>query len=123
MNRSCYESTQNSLEHLERNALRVRGLSWINNDPYLFSGRLLDRPLSMPTLNDLVEDWCRKVISRGNYGSHTPRKTCGYLQRTKQDTPIPFLTQAIGHASKQQTLSYICIQDEEIELKDTSLKF
>lgn len=35
------------------------------------------------------------------------RKTWGYMQRTKQDTPIPLLMQAFGHASQQQTLAYL----------------
>ena len=37
------------------------------------------------------------------------------MQRTKQDTPIPLLMQTFGYASQQQTLSYLCIQDEEIK--------
>ncbi|MGI9287517.1 MAG: tyrosine-type recombinase/integrase, partial [Pseudomonadales bacterium] len=121
MNTGCYEAIQKLLEHLDRKALKARDLSWVDDDAYLFAGRQPDRAISVPTLNNLVKDWCRKVNLKGNYGSHTLRKTWGYMQRTKQDTPIPLLMQAFGHASQQQTLSYLGIQPEEIELIYTSL--
>ena len=76
----------------------------------------------MPTLNNLVKDWCRKVNLKGNYGSHSLRKTWGYMQRTKQDTPIPLLMQTFGHATQQQTLAYLCIQDQEIKSIYTALE-
>jgi len=44
------------------------------------------------------------------------------MQRAKQDTPIPLLMQAFGHASQQQTLAYLCIQDEEIHSIYTALE-
>ena len=122
MNRACYEAIQKLLEHLDRKALRAKDLSWVDDDAYLIAGRQSDRALSVPTLNNLVKDWCRKINLKGNYGSHTLRKPWGYMQRTKQDTPIPLLMQAFGHASQQQTLSYLCIHDEEIESIYTALE-
>lgn len=122
MNTPCYDAIQKLLEHLDRKALRFRDLSWIDDDAFLFAGRRPDRPLTVPTLNNLVKDWCRKGNLKGNFGSHTLRKTWGYMQRTKQDTPIPLLMQAFGHASQQQTLAYLCIQDEEIDSIYTSLE-
>lgn len=115
MNTTCYDGIQKLLDHLGRKALRAKDLSWVDDDAFLFAGRNSNRALSVPTLNNLVKDWCRKVNLKGNYGSHSLRKTWGYMQRIKQDTPIPLLMQAFGHASQQQTLSYLCIQDEEIE--------
>ncbi len=122
MNASCHQAIQQLLEHLDRKALQMKDLSWVDDDSYLFAGRRPDAALTVPTLNNLVKDWCRKVNLKGNYGSHSLRKTWGYMQRTKQDTPIPLLMQAFGHASQQQTLAYLCIQDEEIESIYTALE-
>lgn len=122
LNATSYEAIQTLLEHLDRKALRAKDLFWADDDAYLFAGRQPDRALSVPTLNNLVKDWCRKVNLKGNFGSHSLRKTWGYMQRTKQDTPIPLLMQAFGHASQQQTLSYLCIQDEEIVSIYTALE-
>ena len=122
MNTACHDAIQKLLEHLDRKALQVKDLSWVDDDAYLFAGRRPDASLTVPTLNNLVKDWCRRINLKGNYGSHTLRKTWGYMQRTKQDTPIPLLMQAFGHASQQQTLAYLCIQDEEIESIYTALE-
>ena len=122
VNTACYQAIQNLLNHLDGKSRIVPDLSWTNNDAFLFAGRRPDRPLTVPTLNNLVKDWCRQLKLQGNYGSHSLRKTWGYMQRTKQDTPIPLLMQAFGHASQQQTLAYLCIQDEEIKSIYTSLE-
>jgi hypothetical protein len=44
------------------------------------------------------------------------------MQRTNQETSIPLPMQAFGHASQQQPLAYLCIQDEEIDSIYTSLE-
>lgn len=122
MNTTCYEAIQQLLADLDTKALKLRDLSWVDDGAYLFAGKQSDRSLTVPTLNNLVKDWCRKVNLKGNYGSHSLRKTWGYMQRTKQNTAIPLLMQAYGHASQQQTLAYLCIQDEEIESIYTALE-
>jgi len=61
----------------------------------------------------LVKEWCQTVGLKGNYGSHTLRKTWGYWQY-KNQTPIPLLMEAFGHANQQQTLAYLGIQTKEI---------
>ena len=47
-------------------------------------------------------------------GERTGRKTWGYWQRMK-GAAIPLLMEAFGHATQQQTLSYLCIQAQEVE--------
>jgi integrase len=122
LNNASVTAITSLLEQLDRKALESRNFSWVDDHAFLFAGRDPEKPISVPTLNNLVKDWCRKVNLKGNYGSHTLRKTWGYMQRTKQDTPVPLLMQAFGHASQQQTLSYLCIQDEEIESIYTALE-
>jgi len=122
LNNGSVVAIQGLLEHLDRKALQMKDLTWVDDDSYLFAGKDPSKPLTVPYLNNLVKDWCRKANLKGNYGSHTLRKTWGYMQRTKQDTPIPLLMQAFGHASQQQTLAYLCIQDEEIDSIYTSLE-
>jgi len=70
--------------------------------------------LTVPTISEMVKDWCQNVGLKGNYASHTLRKTWGYWQRVERGTAIPLLMEAFGHATQQQTLSYLGIQDEEI---------
>ena len=81
----------------------------------LFLSQRTGSALRVPALNRLVKRWCANAGLSGNYGSHTLRKTWGYQHRVQLDTPIPLLMQTYGHATQQQTLEYLGIQDKEIE--------
>lgn len=81
----------------------------------LFISRKGGKALSVSTLSRMVKGWCQDVGLKGNYGSHTMRKTWGYHQRTAQKRPIPLLMVAFGHTSQAQTLDYLCIQDDEVK--------
>ena len=70
--------------------------------------------LSVPTLNNMVKDWCREAGLKGNYGSHTLRKSWGYFQRVRAKTPVALLMSAFGHSSERQTLEYLGIEPDEI---------
>ena len=71
-------------------------------------------PLSASYLCRLVKGWCAAVGLRGQYGSHTLRKTWGYHQRVSFGVDIPTLMEVLGHSTQRQTLTYLCIQPEEI---------
>lgn len=87
---------------------------------YLFKSRKSSKQLCVPYLNNLVKSWCREINLKGNFGSHTLRKTFGYIHRTVFNTDIPTLMQMFNHSSQQQTLVYLGIQPAEI--KDAYLK-
>jgi len=76
--------------------------------------------LTVSYLNSLVKSWCREINLRGNYGSHTLRKTFGYIHRTVFGTDIPTLMEMFNHSSQRQTLTYLGIQS--CEIKDAYLK-
>jgi integrase len=74
-----------------------------------------EREISVPTLNGMVKGWCKEINLLGNYGSHTLRKTFGYMHRTVNKTDLPTLMTMFNHSSQKQTLEYLCIQPEEIK--------
>ena len=82
------------------------------DDDHLFTGQR--GLLTVPTVSTMVKTWCKNVGLKGNYGSHTLRKTWGYWQRMR-GAAIPLLMEAFGHATQQQTLSYLCISAQEVE--------
>jgi integrase len=81
-------------------------------EDWLFPG-YSGKHLCVPYINSLVKTWCRAVNLKGNYGSHTLRKTFGHLQYSVFKTPLPVLMQLFNHSSQIQTMTYICIQPEE----------
>lgn len=82
------------------------------DDDQLFKGKRGD--ITPITVHYLVNQWTSKINLRGNYGSHSLRKTWGYMQRTVFKEDIPVLMAVFGHATQKQTLEYLCIQPEEI---------
>lgn len=63
----------------------------------------------------LVKKWCDDIHLDGHYGSHSLRKSFGYHQRVTFGVDIPTLMQVYGHATQRQTLTYLCIQPDEIK--------
>jgi len=85
-----------------------------DND-FLFQSRKGGQALCVPYFNSLVKEWCKEINLKGNYGSHTLRKTFGYIHRTVFNTDIPTLMQMFNHSTQKQTLAYLGIQASEIK--------
>lgn len=81
----------------------------------LFVSKKSGKALTVAAVHKMIKRWCREVGLKGNYGSHTMRKTWGYHQRIQKNQPIPLLMAAYGHATQAQTLAYLCIQEAEIQ--------
>ncbi len=83
-----------------------------SDSPALFPSQRGER-LTVPSVHLLVKTWCKNVGLRGNYGSHTLRKTWGYMQREAGINEI-LISEAYGHSSVTQTRSYLGVQSEEV---------
>ncbi|WP_320008479.1 tyrosine-type recombinase/integrase [Maridesulfovibrio sp.] len=81
---------------------------------FLFTGRN-GKSMAPNYVNKLVKKWCEKINLKGQYGSHTLRKTFGYHQRVTFGVDIPTLMEIFNHSSQKQTLDYLCVQPEEIK--------
>ena len=101
LNKACIEAIQGLLESKE-----------YSDDDYFFMGQR--GVLTVPTVNAKVKAWCRAINLKGNYGSHTLRKTWGYHQRVSFGTDLPTLMECFNHSTQKQNLAYLCVQPEEI---------
>ncbi len=81
-------------------------------DP-LFKSRKGGR-LTVPSINRLVKGWCAAINLKGNYGSHSLRKTFGYHMRTTFKVDLPTLMTVFNHATQRQTLAYLGVQPSEV---------
>lgn len=79
---------------------------------YLFTGQR--GVLTVPTVNAKVKSWCRTINLKGNWGSHSLRKTWGYHQRVTFGVDLPTLMEIFNHSTQKQTLAYLCVQPDEI---------
>ena len=106
INGSSYKAIHAYLEKVE---------IYQGKDALLFQAiRGHNKPIEVSTLNNKVKDWCKRIGLKENYGSHTLRKTFGFHQRKTFGTDIPTLMTAFNHSNQRQTLTYLCIQEDEI---------
>lgn len=101
LNKACVDAIQ-----------RLLATRQYQDEEAIFSGK--GGPLTVPSVNRLVKQWCSTINLKGNYGSHTLRKTWGYHQRVTHGAGLPELMICFNHSSQRQTLDYLCIQPEEI---------
>jgi integrase len=101
LNKACISAIQGLLASREYSA-----------KDFLFKGQR--GVLTVPTVNQKVKSWCRAINLKGNFGSHTLRKTWGYHQRITFGTDLPRLMVCFNHSTQKQTLDYLCIQPQEI---------
>lgn len=86
-----------------------------DNDDYLFKSRKgLNSSLSVQSVNGLVKSWCRSINLKGNHGTHSLRKTFGYIQRKKYGVGWEVICKRFNHSSPSVTMRYLGIEDKEV---------
>lgn len=86
-----------------------------DDDDYLFKSNKGDNePISVPYVSQLIKGWCREVGLRGNFGSHSLRKTFGCIQRKKFGVSWELLSARFNHSSLATTKRYLGITCEEV---------
>jgi integrase len=84
-----------------------------NDGDYLFKSRKgLNEPLNKSYVNSLVKKWTRDM--KGNYGTHSLRKTFGFIQRKKFGVSFEILCKRFNHSSPSITMRYLGIEDKEV---------
>ena len=104
INKPSFDALQIFLEHTDK-----------EDDDYLFTGRKGNAPITIPSLNRLIKSWTEAINLKGKYGTHTLRKTWGYIQRTEFGVPIEKITQRYLHSSPAVTMGYLGLQTQEVE--------
>lgn len=82
---------------------------------YLFQSRKGHECLTVSHLNRLVKGWCAAVGLKGNYGSHSLRKSWAFWQYSKFKVQLPTLMQMMNHSNPRQTLHYLGIQPADMQ--------
>lgn len=85
-----------------------------DDEDLLFPSQKGGGKLTVQTLNALMKSWCRAINLRGNFGSHSLRKTFGYHQRVYFGLGTAELMWIFNHKSERETLGYLGIESREI---------
>jgi len=89
------------------------------DDEPLFQSRrdssVTGKRLAVSSFSVMVKHWCdTNIKGNGNYGSHSLRKTFGYMMRLK-GADIPTLMSVFNHSTQKQTLMYLGIQADDVK--------
>lgn len=104
VNKPSFDALQNFFKNVDK-----------EDDDFVFTGRKGDLPLTIPSLNRLIKSWTGSINLKGKYGTHSLRKTWGYIQRTEFGVPIEKITQRYLHSSPAVTMTYLGLQTQEVE--------
>lgn len=89
--------------------------NWEYDEP-LFKSKRSVKPIDPSLAYRLIQKWTESVgLTKENYGTHTLRKTWGYMARKRFSIPIELIQAKFGHSSPAITKAYIGIEDDEIE--------
>jgi integrase len=104
VNKSCHKILKEYLDKVKP-----------SDEDYLFKSRKGDnQPLSVSSVNGMVKQWCRSINLKGNFGTHSMRKTFGYIQRKKYGVGWEILCKRFNHSSPSITMRYLGIEDKEV---------
>lgn len=91
----------------------LKSLQGLESD-YIFSSRKGNEHLQVRSLHRIIKQATRDLNIKGNYGTHSLRKTFGY-HRYKAGIPLETLQKMFNHSSQAITLKYIGITKEVIQ--------
>ena len=81
---------------------------------FLFKSRNgKNKPLTRETICKKMKEWT-KGMKGNNYGTHTLRKTFGYIQRKEYGVGFEILCKRFGHSNPSITMRYLGIEDKEV---------
>lgn len=90
----------------------------INIEDYIFKSRKGSKAIDVKALHKIIKDTCKALNIKGNYGTHTLRKTGAYriYADNVAENPmiISYLQEILNHSSQKTTLRYIGIEAEKI---------
>ena len=83
------------------------------DEEFLFKSRKgVNRPITKSYVNQRVKEWTAGM--NGNYGTHSMRKTFGYIQRKEFGVGFEVLCKRFGHSNPSVTMRYLGISDKEV---------
>lgn len=86
-----------------------------DDQEFLFKSRKGENsPISVESLHGLIKKWTGAINLKGNYGTHTLRKTWGYQQRVKFSAGFDVIAKRYNHSDPKTTMLYLGIEDSEV---------
>ena len=83
------------------------------DEDFLFKSKKGDNnPITKSYVNQMMKEWTKGM--KGNFGTHTLRKTFGFIQRKHFGVGFDILCKRFGHSNPSITMRYLGIEDKEV---------
>lgn len=110
-------------DSIEALTLYRDSLNPFNVNDYIFTSRKVnkngEKKLDVKALHKIIKDTCKELNIKGNFGTHTLRKTGAYHiyndNIASNPTIITRLQKILNHSSQATTLRYIGIETQETD--------
>lgn len=89
-------------------------LSYVQDDGLLFPSSKGGGQMTVQSLNNMVKLWCLRAGIKGNFGSHTLRKTWAFIQYKIFGTDLALISRELNHSSLRTTYAYLGIMPEDV---------
>lgn len=85
------------------------------SDPskFVFTAYRTGNRLNRVRAHQLTKNWCEGVGLYGKYGTHTLRKTWGFMAR-QSGIDLSIISEKLGHLNNQVTRRYLCLSQQEV---------
>jgi integrase len=102
----------------KRNIFMVNGPVYKALRTYLAGAGLRDEArlfaITSVRAHQLMKAWTRAAGLKGNYSTHSLRKTWGYMMRTQYGAGFEVIAKRFNHSSPAVTMRYLGIEDREV---------
>jgi len=105
------ENIAEALNYLLANLGRIP-----ERDEAIFRNPLTRKVYSREHLSRVISQEAKKVGIKDPIGMHSLRKTWGFHSAVTYSQPITLIQAAFNHSSQGQTMDYLCITDNELDV-------
>lgn len=98
-------------------ALYLDSLKTFSENDYLFKSRKGNKAITKESAHRIISNVCLECGVKGNFGTHTLRKTFAYqLYIANAESPfiLEYIMKLLNHSSQSITLRYLGLQDETL---------
>lgn len=110
------EKKTGKTRHIALSAGVLSRLEAIKGEPddYLFRSAKGGGMITVSALNAMIKTWCFRAGIKGNFGSHTLRKSWAAIQYSVFKTDLALISRELNHANMRTTYRYLGIMPDDV---------
>lgn len=99
-------------------SMYLNSLKSFSEDEFLFKSRKGNKAIDRKTVHQIISDAAADCNIKGNYGSHSLRKTMAYqiyINNSDNVMILEYLMKLLNHSSQAMTIKYLGLEKETLD--------